>query len=185
MGSKLFDLVLHVYRLQGMELKQQVAHGNRHQFDAKTLTHAVAVNDAGDEPVGRLPHDTQAGTAQLPAGLANLRDECDTMADVLGRSVQDFSFQTFLPQERKNLHRGCQRVALSRREQVERFAALPLQLRQQLAEDPLGASRTNVDERQGRRSIVVVVGALHGVGNVQTSQKLLGDGFHGGFIVKR
>jgi hypothetical protein len=31
----------------------------------------------------------------------------------------------------------------------------------------------------------MVVGALHGVGNVQTSQKLLGDGFHSGFIVKR
>ena len=98
--------------------------------------------------------------------------------------MQDLPTETFLTQIGQNLHRRGQRVAFSGSQEQDRLPGKALQGRQKFLEKALGSSRPDIDQRQ-IRTVVFVIVPLEGIFNAKAVKEFLGHGIHSCLVVKR
>ena len=115
-----------IFYAQLFTFRQQLLHGNLHEFDAESLTHFFPVGMAGDEPVGGFSDDAEARLLQPLSCFGGFRENVNSLADVFAIAMDDFALEAVLAKVRENLHRGRERVAFARCQQVERLFALCL-----------------------------------------------------------
>ena len=70
-----------------------------YQLYSQTVFHPLRVSMAGDEPVGRLPDDTQPAVFQLISGLCCFLQHLQPSCDVLRTSVNNLPRDMLLSQE--------------------------------------------------------------------------------------
>ena len=117
------------YRCQ-LDLAEQLLHGDIHQLDAQKPLHGMNVPTAGNEPVGRRAYNTQTHSCELSTRLLHLSQQADAVRNPGGTAMNDFTVTALLLQVRQYFHRRCQRIVLTRGQEVERRGGCLLQCRQ-------------------------------------------------------